>query len=48
VASHGYLAEARRQSHRALCPAHNLENIAASHLLLRRLGIPEYTRSPAG
>jgi hypothetical protein len=27
VASHGYLAEARRQNHRALCPAHNLENI---------------------
>jgi hypothetical protein len=28
VASHGYLAEVRRQIHRALCPACNLENIA--------------------
>jgi hypothetical protein len=32
AASHGYLAEVRRQIHRALCPARNLENIAVSSL----------------
>jgi len=48
AASRGYLAEARRQIHRALCPVCNLENIAVSSLSFasRCAGIPEYTHSP--